>query len=125
MCSSDLSLSPVGNYPLQAVWRACGAFLCLCRVQASTLMLMDGNVSDMVSDGWVLPVEVAGLRLGHDSKLWRAFPVACGQLSLASRLAGLWGFPVALSCACLNDHADGWQVSGMVAAACTGGGFCL
>ena len=45
-----LSLSPVGNYALQVLWRACGAFLWLCQVPASTLMLMGGgNVSGMVS----------------------------------------------------------------------------
>ena len=44
-----LSLSPVGNYALQVLWRACGAFLWLCRVPASTLMLMGGGVSGMMS----------------------------------------------------------------------------
>jgi len=34
-------------------------------------------------------------------------------------------FPMDLSSASLNAHVDGWQVSGMVAAACIGGGFCL
>jgi len=38
-----LSLSPVGNYPLQAVWQAYGAFLWLYRVPVSTIMLMGGR----------------------------------------------------------------------------------
>ena len=42
-----LSLSPVGNYPLQAVWRACGAFLWLYRVPVSTIMLMGGGANYM------------------------------------------------------------------------------
>ena len=60
-------------------------------------------------------VEVAGCQgmecvsAGNFASLWRAFPVACGQLCLASPVAGLWGFPVALSSASLNAHADGWR----------------
>jgi len=46
---------------------------------------------------------------GQLASLWRAFPVACGQLCLVSPLARLWGFPVALSSASLNAHADGWR----------------
>ena len=44
-----------------------------------------------------------------------------GQLCLASHLAGLWGFPVALPAVSLNAHADGWRVSGMMSAASIGG----
>ena len=58
---------------------------------------------------------------GYLAWLWRAFPVACGQLCLASHLAGLWGFPVALPAVSLNAHADGWRVSGMMSAAYIGG----
>ena len=42
-----LSLSPVGNYTPQVIWWVCGAFLWLCRVPASTLMLMGGGASYM------------------------------------------------------------------------------
>jgi len=44
-----LSMSPMGNYALQAVWQACGAFLWLCQVPASTLMLMGDRLFGMVS----------------------------------------------------------------------------
>lgn len=102
-----------------------GAFLWLCRVPASTLMLMGGNnespnlgyhalvsgmMSDVEADCIVSRLSRCGVcASGKLARLWRAFFVACGQLCLASRLAGSWGFSVALSSASLNDHADGWR----------------
>jgi len=67
-----LSMSPVGNYALQAVWRACGAFLWICHVQASTIMLMGGNVSGMVQTACMMSAGSA-CRLHR----WQAVKVWC------------------------------------------------